>query len=137
MTYVVEPPIGALNTLINNGLNGLNGASAVLLGALLGWIKSCDEKTRCYCKDYLGVTKDEFVPWAMVRLCWSSVCDTAIAQMQDILCLDDKARMNTPSTVGANWKWRLESFDKLDDTLAERLAKITAVYGRYRCCPLD
>ena len=97
---------------------------------ILGWIKSCDEKTRSYCKDYLGVTKDEFVPWAMVRLCWSSVCDTAIAQMQDILCLDDKARMNTPSTVGANWKWRLESFDKLDDTLAERLAKITAVYGR-------
>ena len=97
---------------------------------ILGWIKSCDEKTRSYCKDYLGVTKDEFVPWAMVRLCWSSVCDTAIAQMQDILCLDDKARMNTPSTVGANWKWRLESFDNLDDTLAERLAKITAVYGR-------
>lgn len=97
---------------------------------ILGWIKSCDEKTASYCKDYLGVTKDEFVPWAMVRLCWSSVCDTAIAQMQDILCLDDKARMNTPSTVGANWKWRLESFDKLDDTLAERLAKITAVYGR-------
>ena len=97
---------------------------------ILGWIKSCDENTRSYCKDYLGVTKDEFVPWAMVRLCWSSVCDTAIAQMQDILCLDDKARMNTPSTVGANWKWRLESFDKLDDTLAERLAKITAVYGR-------
>lgn len=97
---------------------------------ILGWIKSCDEKTRSYCKDYLGVTKDEFVPWAMVRLCWSSVCDTAIAQMQDILCLDDKARMNTPSIVGANWKWRLESFDKLDDTLAERLAKITAVYGR-------
>ena len=97
---------------------------------ILGWIKSCDEKTRSYCKDYLGVTKDEFVPWAMVRLCWSSVCDTAVAQMQDILCLDDKARMNTPSTVGANWKWRLDSFDKLDDTLAERLAKITAVYGR-------
>ena len=52
----------------------------------------------------------------MVRLCWSSVCDTAITQMQDILCLDDKARMNTPSSVGANWKWRLEP---LDDTLRE------------------
>ena len=97
---------------------------------ILGWIKSCDEKTAEYCKDYLGVTKDEFVPWAMVRLCWSSVCDTAIAQMQDILCLGSKARMNTPSTVGTNWKWRLESFDVLDDRLAERLAKITAVYGR-------
>lgn len=42
MTYVVEPPIGALNTLINNGLNGLNGASAILLGALLGGMMSVD-----------------------------------------------------------------------------------------------
>lgn len=42
MTYVVEPPIGALNTLINNGLNGMNGASAVILGALLGGMMSVD-----------------------------------------------------------------------------------------------
>ena len=42
MTYVVEPPIGALNTLINNGLNGLNGASAVVLGILLGGMMSVD-----------------------------------------------------------------------------------------------
>ena len=42
MTYVVEPPIGALNTLINNGLNGLNGASAVVLGVLLGGMMSVD-----------------------------------------------------------------------------------------------
>ena len=42
MMYVVEPPIGALNTLINNGLNGLNGASAILLGALLGGMMSVD-----------------------------------------------------------------------------------------------
>lgn len=42
MTYVVEPPIGALNTMINNGLNGMNGASAVLLGALLGGMMSVD-----------------------------------------------------------------------------------------------
>ena len=42
MTYVVEPPIGALNTMINNGLNGLNGASAILLGALLGGMMSVD-----------------------------------------------------------------------------------------------
>lgn len=42
MTYVVEPPIGALNTMINNGLNGLNGASAVVLGALLGGMMSVD-----------------------------------------------------------------------------------------------
>ena len=42
MQFVVEPPIGALNTAINNGLNGLNGASPVVLGVLLGGMMSVD-----------------------------------------------------------------------------------------------
>lgn len=42
MTYVVEPPIGALNGMMNNGLNGMSGASAILLGALLGGMMSVD-----------------------------------------------------------------------------------------------
>lgn len=42
MQFVVEPPIGALNTAINNGLNGLNGASTVVLGVLLGGMMSVD-----------------------------------------------------------------------------------------------
>lgn len=42
MQFVVEPPIGALNTLINDGLKGLNGTSAIFLGALLGGMMSVD-----------------------------------------------------------------------------------------------
>lgn len=42
MQFVVEPPIGALNTAINNGLYGLNGASAVVLGVLLGGMMAVD-----------------------------------------------------------------------------------------------
>ena len=42
MTYLVEPPIGALNTMINNGLNSLHGASAVFLGILLGGMMAVD-----------------------------------------------------------------------------------------------
>ena len=42
MQFVVEPPIGALNTAINNGLNGLNGASAVVLGVLLEGMMAID-----------------------------------------------------------------------------------------------
>lgn len=42
MIYVVEPPIGALNTFINNGLNAMNGASAIMLGALLGGMMAVD-----------------------------------------------------------------------------------------------
>lgn len=42
MTYVVEPPIGALNTLMNNGLSSLNGASSIVLGLILGGMMSVD-----------------------------------------------------------------------------------------------
>lgn len=42
MTYLVEPPVGALNTMINHGLNSMNGASVILLGALLGGMMSVD-----------------------------------------------------------------------------------------------
>lgn len=42
MTYAVEPPIGALNTMINNGLNSMSSASAILLGALLAGMMSVD-----------------------------------------------------------------------------------------------
>lgn len=42
MTFVVEPPIGALNTMINNGLNNLNGVSALFLGALLAGMMAVD-----------------------------------------------------------------------------------------------
>ena len=42
MQFVVEPPIGALNIAINNGLKGLNGASAVVLGVLLGGMMAVD-----------------------------------------------------------------------------------------------
>lgn len=42
MVYLVEPPIGALNTMMNNGLNGMSGASVILLGALLGGMMSVD-----------------------------------------------------------------------------------------------
>ncbi len=42
MIYAVEPPIGALNTFINDGLNAMNGASAIVLGALLGGMMAVD-----------------------------------------------------------------------------------------------
>lgn len=42
MTYIVEPPIGVLNTLMNTGLSGMNGASKILLGAILGGMMSVD-----------------------------------------------------------------------------------------------
>lgn len=95
-----------------------------------GWVNSADEKTLAFCKDYLNVSEDSDIIWGMIRLAWASVSDTAVAQMQDFLELDSSARMNTPSTVGDNWKWRLVNMAVLDDNLAEKIAKLTVTYGR-------
>ena len=102
---------------------------------IAGWIDGCDEKTAKHCRDYLGVKTNKEVPWALIRLCWASVSDTAITQMQDLLNLDNKARMNTPSTLGDNWKWRLRDFAPLDDALAKKLADMTELYGRCEQTP--
>ncbi|WP_300642913.1 fructose-specific PTS transporter subunit EIIC, partial [uncultured Helicobacter sp.] len=42
MTYVVEPPVGAINTFVNEGLNSMNGEWKVLLGILLGVMMATD-----------------------------------------------------------------------------------------------
>lgn len=46
--------------------------------------------------------------WLLIELALSSRSRLAIVQAQDVLGLGSKARMNTPSTIGGNWKWRLE-----------------------------
>ena len=69
---------------------------------IAGWVKSQNKEDIAFCKKYLGVKRNKDIPWAMIRLAWGSVSDTAIAQMQDFLELDNTARMNTPSTVGNN-----------------------------------
>ncbi len=58
-----------------------------------------------------------------------SVADYCIIPIQDYLCLDNTARMNTPSTVGTNWKWRVLA-GQLSDKLAERMKGYAVTYGR-------
>ncbi|WP_252246994.1 fructose-specific PTS transporter subunit EIIC [Clostridium sp. ZBS4] len=42
MVFAVNPPVGALNTMITNGLNSMGGTSKVLLGIVLGGMMSVD-----------------------------------------------------------------------------------------------
>ena len=60
----------------------------------------------------------------------SSVADVAIITMQDILRLDERARMNKPGVMGGNWQWRLKSNFVYTDGIAEELAVLTRRYGR-------
>ena len=65
----------------------------------------------------------------MVRSVLSSVADTAVIPIQDYLELGGEARMNTPSTLGTNWKWRLQS-GQINDELATKIYSLTKLYGR-------
>ena len=97
---------------------------------LKGWFNSQPEHVRRFAVDYLRLTEEEGLNWGFIKSMLGTVSDTAIITMQDILDLGSKARMNTPSTMGNNWNWRLKSMELLNDELASKLLKITKMYSR-------
>ena len=96
-----------------------------------GWFeKEASEDDRKRFMYYLGHdTKAEKVSWDMIRLAMRCVGNTVIIPMQDVLGLDDKARMNMPSVAEGNWSWRLTE-GQLTKDLAKILADMTHIYGR-------
>lgn len=96
-----------------------------------GWMEKTGEKE--YVEkaiEYLKLTEEEGYSWGFIRSAWSSVADIAIAQMQDFLDLGNSARMNLPSTLGINWRWRMKA-RAYDNKLAKRMKEMTKIYGRY------
>ena len=89
------------------------------------------EHTRNYVKAYLNLEDDDpkKMIWALIRLALGSVSQRAVIPMQDYLCLGGEARINVPSTLGDNWKWRLRE-GQFTDELADRIRSISGVYGR-------
>lgn len=96
---------------------------------VVGWAKSLKGDELKFCKEYLGVKTRKGICDGMLRLAWSSVADRAIAQIQDVLQLGTEARMNIPSTLGENWKFRIEE-GALTGELAEKLNRLTKIYNR-------
>jgi len=96
---------------------------------VLGWFKSTPKSDIKKAIDYLQLTPGEGYHWGFIRGIWSSVAVVAIAQMQDFLGLGNKSRMNTPSTIGYNWVWRMKP-NQLTKKLTKRTKKITKLYGR-------
>lgn len=96
---------------------------------LVGWCRTAPEKTIDLARQYSGATSSRELPDALIRLALQSVADTAVIPMQDWLNLDNSARINTPGTLGNNWKWRLK-FGQLTNDLAHHIYRQTALYGR-------
>ena len=98
------------------------------LAACLGTMWSGD-MVASFAKKYLGHKNDKKLCFEIIRAALSSCADTAIIPMQDYLELDSSARINTPSTLGCNWKWRMDK-DALDPKLAKKIYKMAKLYGR-------
>ena len=96
---------------------------------LVGWIASMSPEDKKFCMDYLGTLNVSEIPERMIALAEGSVSDICILPMQDILRLPASARMNTPSTVGDNWKWRITE-EQMTSGFQNNLGKITFIYGR-------
>ena len=97
---------------------------------VVGWFKQASEADRRQVLEYINRDAKD-IHWSFVRLAWSSVANTAIVPMQDLLGLDSDARMNLPGTTGGNWKWRAKESD-FPNELANALASLTNLYGRAR-----
>ncbi len=96
---------------------------------IIGWYNIMKGKDKSFARRYLGLTRSKDVCEKLIKLALGSVADTAIIPMQDYLELGTEARMNIPSTLGTNWKWRMKN-GVLTDELASRIYKWTKLYGR-------
>ncbi|WP_326533610.1 4-alpha-glucanotransferase [Pseudorhodoferax sp.] len=97
-----------------------------------GWWASAGAAERAQAAAYMGQDLAQLTPavhWALVRLAWASVADTAIAPLQDVLGLGSADRMNLPGEGEGHWAWRF-GWDMVRPEHAERLAALTRLYGR-------
>ncbi len=95
---------------------------------LAGWLSTASYAEREYLERYLGYRPADTVR-ALLREAWKSVAAWAIVPMQDLLGLGSAARMNTPSTLGGNWAWRMAE-GAFSPELAQELAELSRLYGR-------
>jgi len=86
---------------------------------VLGWAENISEADLEMAKKYLNAKDNEGLNWNMIRAAQMSVADTCILTMQDLIGLKSEGRINTPSTLGENWKWRIS-----DGCINDWLAKI-------------
>ncbi len=93
-----------------------------------GIFKSYSEHEKRFAKKYFCFNDKTFAH-DLMKLAWSSVSNTAIAPLQDLLQLDSQYRMNTPGTLENNWQWQYKPEDINPEDI-DFLKEITEIYGR-------
>ena len=94
-----------------------------------GWFDKLPRVDKKFAKDYLGIRNNKDAVWATIRASFASVSDTVIIPMQDYLELPSYARINTPSTLGGNWVWRMKK-DALTKELGKKMYDLAKTFRR-------
>lgn len=85
---------------------------------VVGFFNTQDEKTKKYIIKSFKDKKYDFktIENGFLQMTFESVADYAIVPLQDILGLDDDARINTPGTLNdLNWSFKFTSMKALKD----------------------
>ena len=108
----------------------------------VGWWSSVSENDKRWVRNYTGAflpdsgraggRSDDDIAWLMTRLAFTSVADSAVVVMQDVLSLGNDARMNTPGVADGNWMWRMKKTNVrvAYRAEAERLRRLVYLTGR-------
>ncbi len=96
---------------------------------LIGWASTAKKECVDFAREYCNMKSDEPFNWGIIRTAYESVGDTVIIQMQDFLGLGAEARLNTPSTLGGNWEWRIKK-DYASNGLAQKMRALAVKYNR-------
>ena len=91
-----------------------------------GWFRNLSQHDRNFARAYIGCEgkHETAAVWSMIRAAMSSVADRCVIPVQDYLCLGNEARINEPSTLGDNWKWRMKK-GQLNETIIQKIYKMT------------
>ncbi len=98
---------------------------------IAGWYAGLDKSDLKMCTDYMNIDRipGKEYHWDFIRLAMLSVSDLCVIPIQDYLGLDNHARINHPSTLGTNWRWRLAK-GQLSASLLKEIREMTRISGR-------
>ena len=98
---------------------------------LLGFFEDRGDWELGYAYDYLDTRDKGRMVDQVFRAAYSSVAVLTVFAVQDILKLGNWARMNLPSSMGNNWKWRMQK-GHLGQHELECMRYLASVFDRER-----
>jgi 4-alpha-glucanotransferase len=72
------------------------------------------QRLASFLKPYTGTISEKLIQYSL-----DAKPNYVILPMQDVLSMDDQARMNVPGTIGSpNWEWKLKDFLEFEKLMA-------------------